>query len=149
MKTNLERKSLLYNDACQCKKKSPLPLPSPPPRDSSECRETSGYFSSQPVERSSEKRVGNNKENGCKSPDCAFFFLFYSQTSCHRYLPAQEFVEEGSMNKFILKFGFCGFYNHYRICSEKRLFQMPLRMEADLRFNNNTTNYSRNFTVSI
>ena len=49
MKTNLERKSLLYNDACQCKKKSPLPLPSPPPRDSSECRETSGYFSSQPV----------------------------------------------------------------------------------------------------
>ena len=26
---------------------------------------------------------------------------------------------------------------------------MPLRMEADLRFNNNTTNYSRNFTVSI
>ena len=26
---------------------------------------------------------------------------------------------------------------------------MPLRMEADLRFNNNTANYSRNFTVSI
>ena len=26
---------------------------------------------------------------------------------------------------------------------------MPLSMEADLRFNNNTTNYSRNFTVSI
>ena len=28
------------------------------------------------------------------------------------------FEEEVSMNKFILKFVFCGFYNHYRNCFE-------------------------------
>ena len=29
-----------------------------------------------------------------------------------------DFVEEVSMNKFILKFVFCGFYDHYRNCFE-------------------------------
>ena len=33
-----------------------------------------------------------------------------------------DFVEEVLMNKFILKFVFCGFYNHYRNCFEKWQF---------------------------
>lgn len=46
---------------------------------------------------------GNNKESGYKLLTYAYVFLFYSQTSCLSYLyQHMDFVEEGSINKFIL-----------------------------------------------
>lgn len=97
-------------------------------------RDKSGYFWSPPAVNlnSSPRKERNNRENDYKSPNCANVFLFYSQTY-----------------KFVLKSVFCGFYKRYRICFEKWLFLMPRSMEADLQANNNTMNYSRNFTVSI
>ena len=44
MKTNLERKSLLYDDACQCKKKCPLPLPPPLPATHQSAARHPGIF---------------------------------------------------------------------------------------------------------
>ena len=46
-------------------------------------------------ERSSEKREGNNEENGYKSLTCTYSFLFYSPTSCRSYLSAYEFCRRG------------------------------------------------------
>ena len=46
-------------------------------------------------ERSSEKREGNNEENGYKSLTCTYVFLFYSPTSCRSYLSAYEFCRRG------------------------------------------------------
>ena len=89
---------------------------------------------------------GNNKESGYKSLTYAYVFLFYSQTSCLSYLyQHMDFVEEGSINKFILSL-FSVSIIEYAL--NNGYFRCPSVWKAIFRLNN-TMNDSRNFTVSI
>ena len=67
-------------------------------------------------EQSSKKRERNNREHGYKSPTVSEKLIAWT------IFQHMDFVEEVSMNKFTLKFVFCGFYNHYRNCFEKWQF---------------------------
>ena len=50
------------------------------------------------------------------------FFTLNKKLTALAICQHMDFVEEVLMNKFILKFVFCGFYNHYRNCFEKWQF---------------------------
>ena len=77
----------------------------------------------------------------------AYVFLFYSQTSCLSYLyQHMDFVEEGSINKFILSLFSVVSIIEYAL--KNGYFRCPSVWKAIFRLNN-TTNDSRNFTVSI
>ena len=86
-----------------------------------ECRDTSGYFlSTSAVNLNSPPRKESETiENmAINRPLAPTFFTRSEKLIAWTICQHMDFVEEVSMNKFILKFVFCGFYNHYRNCFE-------------------------------
>ena len=76
------------------------------------------------------------------------FFGFIRKLDVVAICQHMNFVEKSSVNKYKLKFVFCGFYNHYRICFKNGYFGCPSVKKLIFK-KNNAMRHSRKITAGM